>query len=159
MSRYTILNNIFLCSKYFMLSSLSICNYLPILTLPDLPPRLSLFPPFPFFSDSYSTHTPFLNSFFVLSWCAMRSYWPHLGVGTPFEAMTAHSPFIRRSPSWGFLGFSSAVRQMPGDLCTDPRIISLSPLSLATDVTNVTLGASGLWLGTRTGASGTATLT
>ena len=38
-------------------------------------------------------------------------------------------------------------------------IISLSPLSLATDVTDATLGASGLWLGTRTEAGGTATLT
>ena len=48
---------------------------------------------------------------------------------------------------------------MPGDLRTAPRIISLSPLSLATDVTDATLGASDLWLGTRTGAGGTATLT
>ena len=32
-------------------------------------------------------------------------------------------------------------------------------LSLATDVTDATLGASGLWLGTRTGAGGTTTLT
>ena len=48
---------------------------------------------------------------------------------------------------------------MPGDLCTDPRIISLSPLSLATDVTDATLGASGFWLGIRTGVGGTATLT
>ena len=55
----------------------------------------------------------------------------------------------------GFLEFSSAVRQMPGDLCTAPRIISLSPLSIATDVTDTTLGASGLWLGTRTGGGGT----
>ena len=45
---------------------------------------------------------------------------------------------------------------MPGDLCTAPRIISLSPLSLATDVTDATHGASGLWLGTRTGPGGTA---
>ena len=45
------------------------------------------------------------------------------------------------------------------DLCTAPRIISLSPLSLATLATDATLGASGLWLGTRTGAGGTATLT
>ena len=58
-----------------------------------------------------------------------------------------------------FWGFSSAVRHMPGDLCTAPRIISLSSLSLATDVTDATLGVSGLWLGTRTGAGGTATLT
>ena len=35
----------------------------------------------------------------------------------------------------------------------------LSSLSLAIDVTDATLGASGLWLGTRTGAGGTATLT
>ena len=48
---------------------------------------------------------------------------------------------------------------MPRDLCTAPRIISFSPLSLATDVTDATLGASGLWLRTRTGAGGTATLT
>ena len=44
---------------------------------------------------------------------------------------------------------------MPGDLCTAPRIILVLPLSLATDVTDATLGASGLWLGTRTGAGGT----
>ena len=55
--------------------------------------------------------------------------------------------------------FSSAVRQIPGDPYTAPRIISLSPLSLATEVTDATLGVSGLWLGTRTGAGGTATLT
>ena len=45
---------------------------------------------------------------------------------------------------------------MPGDLSTAPGIISLSSLSLTTDVT---LEASDLWLGTRTGAGGTATLT
>ena len=48
---------------------------------------------------------------------------------------------------------------MSGDPCTAPNIISLSPLSLATDVTDATFGASGLQLGTRTGAGGTATLT
>ena len=47
---------------------------------------------------------------------------------------------------------------MPGDLRTSPGIISLPPLSLAADVTDAALGASGLWLGTRTGAGGTATL-
>ena len=61
--------------------------------------------------------------------------------------------------SWGFQGFSSAIRLIPGDLYTARRIISLSLLSLATDVTNATLGEYGLWLGTRTGAGGTATLT
>ena len=34
----------------------------------------------------------------------------------------------------------------------------LSPLLLATGVTDATLGASGLWLGTWTGAGGTSTL-
>ena len=103
---------------------------------------------------------PFLNSFLLTSWRAVRSYRPHLEETDPIWGDDwSHSPFIRRSPSWGFLGFSSAVRQMPGDLYTAPRIISLWPLSLATNVTDATLGASGLWLGTQTGADGTATLT
>ena len=53
----------------------------------------------------------------------------------------------------------STLKVNARDLCTAPRIISLSPLSLATDVTDATLGASGLWLGTRTEAGDTATLT
>ena len=48
---------------------------------------------------------------------------------------------------------------MPKDLCAAPGIISLSPFSLATDVTDIALGAVGLWLGIRTGAGGTVTLT
>ena len=103
--------------------------------------------------DVRSLHHPFL----LTSWCAVQSYRPHLEEWDPIWGDDwLHSPFIRWSPSWGFLGFSSVVRQMPGDLCTVPRIISLSPLSLATDAT---LGAGGLWLGTLTGAGGTATLT
>ena len=87
------------------------------------------------------------NRTFLLSpWRAVRSY---LEERDPIWGEDwSHSLFIRRSPSWGFLGFSSAVRQMPGDLCTAPRIILLS---LVTDVTDATLGTSGLWLGTRTG--------
>ena len=46
----------------------------------------------------------------------MRSYWPHLEVRA----------LRRRSPSWRFSGFSSAVR-----LCTAPGIISLWRLPLA----------------------------
>ena len=80
------------------------------------------------------------------------------GKGPHLRRWLVAQPLHQTSSSWGFLGFSSAVRQMPGDLCTAPRIISLSLLSLATDVTDATLGASGLWLGTRTGAAGTATL-
>ena len=101
---------------------------------------------------------PFLISFLLPSWRAVRSYRPHLEKRDPIWGDEwSHSPFIRLSPSWGFLGVSSAVRQMPGDLCTAPRIIPLSPLSVATNVTDTTLGASGLWLGIRTGAGGTAT--
>ena len=37
------------------------------------------------------------------------------------------------------------------------KLLSM-PLSLATDVIDATVGASGLWLETRTGAGGTATL-
>ena len=51
------------------------------------------------------------------------------------------------------------IRNIRSMYATAPRIISLSPLSLATNVTDVTIGASGLWLGTRTGAGGTTTLT
>ena len=46
-----------------------------------------------------------------------------------------------------------------GLLAEVSRGFALSPLSLAIDVSEVTLGASGIWLGTRTGAGGTATLT
>ena len=44
---------------------------------------------------------------------------------------------------------------MPGDLCTALGITSLSPLLLATDVTDATIGASGVQPETRTGAGGT----
>ena len=85
----------------------------------------------------------------------MRSYGPHLEERDTIRCDDwSHSPFIRRSPSWGKLQKTSN-----GDLRTAPRILSLSPLSLATDVTDVTLGASGLWVETRTGTGGTATLT
>ena len=99
-------------------------------------------------------------SFPLPSWCAVRSYRPHLEEKDSIWGDDwSHSPFIRWSPSWGFPGFSSAARQMPRDLCIAPGINSLSPLSLATDVSDAILGASGLCLGTRTGAGGTATLT
>ena len=101
-----------------------------------------------------------LPSFLLPPWCAVRSYRRHLEVGNSIWGDDwSYSPFIRLSPSWGCLGFSSAIRQMPGDPCTGPRIIQLSPLSLATDVTDATFGASVPWLGTRTGAGGTAKLT
>ena len=102
---------------------------------------------------------PSLISFLFPSWRAVWSYWPHLEERDSIWGDDwSHSSFIRRSPSWGFLGVSLAVRQMPGDLCTAPRIILLSP-SLASNVIDATLGASVLWLGTRTGDGGTTTLT
>ena len=58
--------------------------------------------------------------------------------GTPFEAMTGPTaPSSDGLLAEVFWGFYSAIRQMPGDLCTAPRIISLS---LATNVTDATLG-------------------
>ena len=99
-----------------------------------------------------------LTLYFLPSWRA--SYQPHLEERSPIWGDDwLHSPFIGRSPSWGFLGLFLAIRQMPGDLSTARRTISLSPWSLATYVTDATLGASALWLGTQTGAGGTATLT
>ena len=77
--------------------------------------------------------------------------------GTPFEAMTGYTTPSSDGLLAEVLGFFSAVRQMPGNLCIVPGIISVSPLLFVTDVTDATLGASGLWLGTRTGAGGTAT--
>ena len=73
-----------------------------------------------FMVDRYSPR-PFLNSFLIPSWRALRTYRPHLEERDPIWGDDwSHNPFIRRSPSWGFLGFSSAVRQMPRDLCTAP---------------------------------------
>ena len=90
---------------------------------------------------------PFLPFFFFHSWCAVRSYQPHFEVRDPIWGDDWSHNLHRLSPSWGSPGFSSAVRQMPGDLCTAPGIISLPRLLL----TDVTLGASGLWLDTWTG--------
>jgi hypothetical protein len=70
--------------------------------------------------------------------------------------MTGRTTFIDgllAEVSWGF---SSTVRQMPGHLCTAPVSFHYNPYHWSTDVADVTLGASGLWLGTRTGTGGTA---
>ena len=48
---------------------------------------------------------------------------------------------------------------MPGDLYTAPKDHFTITLIISDRRTDATLGASGLWLGTRTGAGGTATLT
>ena len=98
---------------------------------------------------------PFLLSFLPLPDVLCDPTYLIWRKGTPFEAMTG----LTAPSSDGLLAkVSSAIRQKPEDLRTAPRIISLSPLSLATDVTEATHGASGLRLGTRTGAAGTATL-
>ena len=102
-------------------------------------------------------HPPFHPSP-ILTYCWMLST-SFRGKGPHLRRWLVAHPCICRFPNWGFPRLSSAVREMPGDLCTANRgVISLSPLSLASDVTEMTLGASGLWLGTRTGAGGTATL-
>ena len=75
--------------------------------------------------------------------------------GIPFEAMTGRAaPSSDGLLAGVFLGSKTNARRSS----TAPRIISSSPLSLAIEVTDATLGASGLWLGTRTGAGGTDTL-
>ena len=74
--------------------------------------------------------------------------------GTPFEVMTGRTAFIDCLQAEIFL----SRKVNAGDLCTASSTISLSPLSLAEDVTDATFGASGLWLGTQTGSSGTITL-
>ena len=115
---------------------------------------LGLHPPFLGF-----TPRPFLMPFLLPSWRAVWSYRPHLEERDPiWDDGLSHSLFIRRSPSWGFLGFSSAVRQIPGDLCTAPGSFHYHPY-LSTDMTDPTLRTSGFWLGTRTGAGGNARLT
>ena len=95
--------------------------------------------------DEVPTPSSFI-SFLLPSWRAVRSYRSHL---VERDAIWgdgwSHSYFIRRSPSWGFLGFSSAIRQMPGDLFTAPRILIISDRRDWSDT-------RGKWLGTRTGA-------
>ena len=108
--------------------------------------------------DTFLPH-PFPHSCLLPSWRVVWSYRPHLEEKNPIWVNDwSHSPFIRRSPSWGFLGDFLSCKANARRSVHSPRIISLLPLSLATDVTDTTLGASGLWLGTLTGAGGTAIL-
>ena len=81
----------------------------------------------------------------------MRSYRPYLEEWVPFEAMTASPDGLLAEI---FLSCKANVKRS----VHSPRTISLSPLLLETDVTDATLGASDLWLGTRTAGGGTATL-
>ena len=54
---------------------------------------------------------PFSISFLLPSWRAVQSYRPHLEERDPIWGNDwLHSPFIRWSPSWGFLGFYSVWR-------------------------------------------------
>ena len=67
--------------------------------------------------------------------------------GTSFEAVTGHTTKCpQRFPNWGFLGFSSVIRQMPGNLLHCPRCppysiitpsFSLQQLIDKTDVTDL----------------------
>ena len=71
------------------------------------------------------------------TWSPILSFFPYFSLtavlcdptdliwrkGVPFEAMTGRTA----CSSGGFPGFPSALGQMPGNLCTAPWIISLSP--------------------------------
>ena len=96
---------------------------------------------------------PFLLFFLLTSWRALQSYRPYLKCRDPSWGNDwSHNPSIRRSPSRGLPGFSSAVWKMPGDLCTAPGILSLAYMWLTQH------SKQSLWQRTRTGAGGTATL-
>ena len=76
--------------------------------------------------------------------------------GTPFEAMTGHRPFIRRSPSRAFSEVFLSCNVKTRRSVYSPRDHSI--ITLIISDRRDWLGASGLWLGTRTGVGGTATL-
>ena len=123
-------------NKIFLLTSVSklqnliqiICRY-TITMGPSIPPR------------------PFLLSPFLMSCVILQT---SFGVRGTFEAITGctvpSSDSLLRFPGVFFSCRANARRS---------GIISLSPLSLATDMT---LGASALWLGTQIGAGDTPTL-
>ena len=73
---------------------------------------LKTIPFIPTLSFPYFLPSPFLTCFAILP--------------TSFGGKGSH---LRRSddPNWGFLWFSSAVRQMPGDLCTTHRSFHYHP--------------------------------
>ena len=97
---------------------------------------------------------PFIISFLLPSWRAVRSYRPHLKKRDPITAMTGFTALMIWSPCWGF----SQPYDKCQEICVQPRDHFIIILTLATDVTDTTLGTSGIWLGIRTGAGGTATL-
>ena len=71
--------------------------------------------------------------------------------GILFEVMTGHTAFID--------SLLAVLRQANARISVhSPQDHFIITLSLATDMTDVTLRASGLWLGTRTGVGGIATL-
>ena len=94
------------------------------IVLPTTPPDLSFFPS--------------ISLLDVLCDPTNLIWWK----GTPFEVITGRtapsSDGLLAEVLWG------NPHKMPVDLCTAPSIISLSPLSLATGVTDATPGASGL---------------
>ena len=73
---------------------------------------------------------------------------------TAFEAMTGHIAFIDGPLAEVFVSCKvNAKRSVQSS-----RYHLIVTLSLADRLTDVKLGATGLWLGTQTGVSGTATL-
>ena len=71
-----------------------------------MPPFLLISPSFPYF----------LPSLFLMCCAILPTSFG--GKGPHLRRWLVAQPLHQTSLSWGFLGFSSAVRQMPGDLCT-----------------------------------------
>ena len=84
-----------------------------------------------------------LLSFLLPSWRTVRYYRPHLEERDPiWDDDWSYGPFIRRSPSWGFPIFLSCKENARRSVHS-PQDHFIITLSLATEVTDATLGASG----------------
>ena len=79
--------------------------------------------------------------------------------GTLLEAMTGRTALSSDGLlAEVFRGFPQSSDKCQEICAQPPGSYHYHPLSLATDANDPTLEASGLWLGTRTGVDGTATL-
>ena len=92
-------------------------------------------------TPSHIRPLPFLHSFLIPSWRAVAILPTPFGCKGPHFCQSLH------------LLLAEVFR---GFLCRALAIILLSPLSLVADLSDVALGAISVWVGTRTGASGTA---
>ena len=96
-------------------------------------------------------------SFLFPFWHNLRSYRPHLEVRDPILSYdwprSLHQTVSGLRFSGVFLSPKVSARRSVHSVS-----FHYHPYHYPTDVTDVTLGTSGLWLGTRAGAGGTATL-